>query len=67
MRVRILMGFDAYEPGQVFEDWPGGMCEILISRGLIEEVKEKVVEQSIDEPEVETAEASPRPVKKQRK
>lgn len=67
MRIRIVRGFDAYEPGQVFEDWPGGMCEILIARGLIEEVKDKVVERSIDEPEVETAEASPRAVKKPRK
>lgn len=54
MKIRIVRGFDAYEPGQVFEDWPGGMCEILIARGLIEEVKDKVVERSIDEPEVET-------------
>jgi hypothetical protein len=67
VRIRIVRGFDAYEPGQVFEDWPGGMCEILIARGLIEEVKDKVVERSIDEPEVETAEASPRAVKKPRK
>jgi hypothetical protein len=67
MKIRIVRGFDAYEPGQVFEDWPGGMCEILIARGLIEEVKDKVVERSIDEPEVETAEASPRAVKKPRK
>lgn len=63
------MGFDAYEPGQVFEDWPGGMCEVLIGRGLIEEVKEAAptVERSDDEPEVERAEASPRAVKKPRK
>jgi hypothetical protein len=69
MKVRILMGFDAYEPGQVFEDWPGGMCELLIARGLIEEVKDKapVVERSVDEPEVETAEASPKAGKKPRK
>ena len=69
MKVRIIRGFDAYEPGHVFEDWPGGMCEILIARGLIEEVKEKapVVERSVEEPEIETAEASPRPGKKPRK
>jgi hypothetical protein len=69
MKVRIIRGFDAYEPGQVYEDWPGGRCEILIARGLIEEVKEKapVVERSVEEPEIETAEASPRPGKKPRK
>jgi len=67
MRIRIVRGFDAYEPGQVFEDWPAGMCELLIARGLIEEATDKVVERSIDEPEVETAEASPKAGKKPRK
>lgn len=69
MKIRVLKGFDCYEPGQVFEEWPAGMCEILIGRGLIEEVKDEtpVVERSVDEPEVETAEASPRPGKKPRK
>lgn len=46
MKIRILHNFYAYEKGQVFEDWPSGMCETLIQRGFIEEVKE-----------VETAEA----------
>lgn len=67
MKIRVLMGFDNYEPGQVFEDWPGGMCEILISRGLIEPVVEPMVERSVDEPAVDRAEASPRAVKKPRK
>jgi hypothetical protein len=66
MKVRILRGFDCYEPGQVFDDWPAGMCELLIARGLIAEVQ-PVVERSDDEPEVERAEASPRAGKKQRK
>lgn len=69
MKIRVLMGFDSYEPGQVFEEWPAGMCEILIARGLIEEVKDQapVVERSDDEPEVERADASPRPKGKPRK
>jgi len=41
MKIRILMGFDGYEVGQVFDDWPPGMCEILIGRRMIEEVKEE--------------------------
>lgn len=40
MRIRVLHNFYAYEAGQVFEDWPAGMCEVLIQRGFIEEVKE---------------------------
>ena len=69
MKIRVLMGFDSYEPGQVFEEWPAGMCEILIARGLIEEVKDQapVVERGDDEPEVERADASPRPKGKPRK
>jgi hypothetical protein len=67
MKIRVLMGFRDYEPGQVFEDWPAGMCEVLIARGLIAEVNEPVVERSVVEPEVEQAEASPRAGKKPRK
>jgi hypothetical protein len=67
MRIRVLMGFRDYEPGQVFDEWPDGMCEILIARGLIEEVKEPAVERGVDEPDVERAEASPRAGKKPRK
>lgn len=67
MKIRVLMGFRDYEPGQVFEDWPDGMCEILIARGMIEEVKEPVVERSVEDPEVEHAEASPRAGRKPRK
>ena len=40
MKIRILMGFDGYEAGQVFDCWPPGMCEVLIRRGMIEEVKD---------------------------
>ena len=39
MKIRILQNFDCYEKGQVFKDWAGGMCDILIRRGLIEEVE----------------------------
>lgn len=58
MKVRILQTFNCYEAGQVFEDWPAGMCDILIGRGLIEEVKE--VETAAVQSEVERAEAAPR-------
>jgi hypothetical protein len=40
MKIRIVRSYDSYEAGQVFEDWPSGMCEILIQRGLIEEFVE---------------------------
>lgn len=61
MKIRVIRGFDCYEPGQVFDEWPAGMCELLIARGLIEEVDDgPVVERSVDEPDVERAEASPR-------
>lgn len=55
MKIRVLQNFNCYEIGQVFEDWPAGMAEILIGRGLIEEVRE--VETASIEPEVERAEA----------
>jgi len=65
MKIEVIQGFDSYEPGQVFADWPAGMCELLIARGLIKEVVE--VERSDDEPEVERADASPRHGKKPRR
>lgn len=49
--VRILQGFDGYEAGQEFDEWPYGMAEILEQRGLIQ-----IIEQADDEPEVERAE-----------
>lgn len=39
MKIRVLVGFGGYEAGQVFPDWPAGMCEILIAKQVIEEVK----------------------------
>lgn len=65
MRIRVLRGFGHYEPGQVFEDWPGGMCEILIGRGLIEKVEERQeVEAAEETPPIERADASPKRKKK---
>ena len=65
MKIRVLKGFGDYHPGQVFEDWPGGMCQILIGRGLIEEVFDrKTVETASVESATETAEASPKRKKK---
>lgn len=40
MKIRVLIGFNGYEAGQVFEDWPSGMCEGLIAMGAIEQVKD---------------------------
>jgi hypothetical protein len=39
LKIRILQSFSCYEKGQVFEDWAAGMCDILIRRGVIEEVE----------------------------
>lgn len=39
LKIRVLQNFDCYEKGQVFEDWAAGMCDILIRRGLIEQVE----------------------------
>jgi hypothetical protein len=49
--VRILQGFDGYEAGQEFDEWPYAMAEILEQRGLIQ-----IIEQADDEQEVERAE-----------
>lgn len=57
MKIRVVRGFGVYEAGQVFEDWPAGMCDILIGRGLIEKV-EPVVERAEEPPAAtETADA----------
>ena len=50
LKIRILQSFDCYEKGQVFDDWSPGMGDILIRRGLIQEV--------------ETAEAAPAAVER---
>lgn len=65
MKIRILQGFRDYTPGQVFDDWPGGMCEILIARGLIEPVGEQAEVEAAEETRaVEHADASPKRKKK---
>lgn len=51
MRIRVLRGFADYRKGQVFENWPDGMCELLIRRGVIERLEEPA--------ETETADAAP--------
>ena len=56
MKIRIIQNFAEYQKGQVFEDWPGGMCQVLIERGLIQEVKDEPVLEAADEqPVVEQA------------
>lgn len=62
MKIRVLRNFDCYESGQVFDEWPDGMCELLIYRGLIEEVRE--LETADADAEVERAEVSWKPKKK---
>lgn len=57
MKIRVIQNFGDYQAGQVFEDWPGGMCEVLIGRGLIQEVRdEPMLEAAEEQPKVERAE-----------
>jgi hypothetical protein len=62
VKIRILHNFDCYERGQVFDNWPGGMCDILIRRGLIERVE------TAEQPQeaVERADIEPRQKVKRR-
>lgn len=53
MKIRVLQGFGVYEAGQIFENWPEGMCDILIRRGLVEQVVEAAEEPP--PPSLETA------------
>ena len=65
MKVRILQGFASYTPGQVFDDWPDGMSEIFIAKGLIERMQEDVEVEVAEQPAaVERAEV---PHKRKRK
>jgi hypothetical protein len=53
LKIRVLQNFDCYEKGQVFEDWAAGMCDILIRRGLIEEVETaEAVPETVERAEV---------------
>lgn len=42
MKIRIVVPFNGYRAGDVFE-WADGMAAILIARGMIERVVEKAV------------------------
>jgi hypothetical protein len=65
MKVRILQGFASYTPGQVFDDWPDGMSEIFIAKGLIERMQDEVEVEVAEQPAaVERAEV---PHKRKRK
>lgn len=54
MKIRVLKGFGGYKPGQEFE-WADGMARLMIARGLIEPVREEVVERAVVEEHVERA------------
>jgi hypothetical protein len=63
MTIRVLQNFDCYEKGQVFEGWAAGFCDVLIRRGLIEEVETAEAVPAT----VERADVSPRHVPKKRR
>ena len=46
MKIRFLIPWRNYEPGQVFDEWPSGMAEEMIRRGIIEEVKDEPKKQN---------------------
>lgn len=50
VKVRILQGFGSYAPGQVFDDWPAGMCEIFVAKGLIERMRDDVEVEVAEQP-----------------
>ena len=63
MKIRVLHNFANYEAGQVFDDWPGGMCDIFIRKGLIaavDEHEERAVETADEDRDVERADAAPK-------
>ena len=43
MKVRILQAFQPFKIGQVF-DWPDGMANVFVARGLATPVEERSVE-----------------------
>ena len=63
MKIRVLQNFDCYEKGQVFEDWPAGMCDLLIRRGLVEQVETA----ELPEPQVERADVTSKATAKKRR
>lgn len=46
MKIRFLIPWRNYAPGQVFDEWPSGMAEEMIRRGIIEEVKDEPKKQN---------------------
>lgn len=58
MRVRVKIGWQTYEPGQVYEDWHDGAAEILIARGILEKLE--------DEPSVSRSEQKRRDRQRER-
>lgn len=41
MKIRFIRSWMFYEPGQVLEEMPDGQADLLIRRGIIEQVKEE--------------------------
>lgn len=41
MKVRFLMPWKQFEPGQIVEEMHDGQSDVLIQRGIVEEVKEQ--------------------------
>ena len=54
MKIRILKGFSGYKPGQEF-DWADGMARVLVARGMVEPIREDVVEHAVVEERAEQA------------
>lgn len=46
MKIRFLRGWRNYEPGKVLEEFHDGMADLLIIRGIVEEVKAEPVEEA---------------------
>lgn len=46
MKVRFLIPWQQFEPGQVVEEFHDGMADTLARRGILEEVKEQSAKQS---------------------
>ena len=65
MKIRILRSFGAYKEGQEF-DWGDGAARLLIGRGLVEKVEERV-EAAVLEERAERAVIDTRPRKRQQK
>lgn len=58
-KLRFIRPFRAYSPGVVLEV-PGGLASELIARGYAVEDKQLEIETAAAEPEMRTADATPR-------